>query len=190
VRSFTVSAHCGDLRLGPARDRGMAEALVKPVHYARWNGGGIRILVACRATGTSPGDAASHLGPLRIVLYRTDHRGYVYHCDLLLRVSRAPLGDPRRTLPFAPGGNARFDGFGGQQPLRFILPWLGDPERGTVRAIRLPAHRPPLPGGGNQVLDSRGIVFCLPALWDGPRLLTTWHGGIVPSGSVVGQRTA
>ena len=106
-------------------------------------GGSIRLFVACGAAGASQGDVAPHPGPVRTVLYRPDHCGHVCHRDSLLWVSPAPLGDSRRTLRSASGGNARFDGFGGEQPLRFLLSWVGNPERGTVRAVRLPAHSPP-----------------------------------------------
>ncbi len=189
VRAFAVSADCGSLRLRHARDRNVAQALVKLVHYAGWIGGGIWIFVACCAAGTSQDNAAPHSGSVRAVLHRPDHCGHVCHCDSLLWISPTPLGGSRRTLRSAPGGNARFDGFGGEQPLRFFLSWAGNPECVTLRAVRLPAYSPSPCRGRNQVSDSGGIVFRFPAFWDGPHLRATRHNGIAASGSVVGWRT-
>ena len=79
--------------------------------------------MACGTAGASSGDV-----PLILDHYALFYIGLIIAATFAIAILcygylAAPHGDSRRTLCSAPGGNARFDGSGGEQPLHFFLSW-------------------------------------------------------------------
>ena len=182
ARSLTVFADCRNLRLRHARDRNVAQTLVKPGHYARWNGGGIRIFVACGAAGASQVTsllildqyALFYIGliiaatfAIAILCYGYLQRHSETREELYVLLLVATLG----SMVLVASSH-------------FVSFFLGL-EILSVALYALSAYlhtRSRSAGGRNQVLDSGGIVFGFPAVRDGPHLCTTRHDGPVPSG--------